>query len=77
MNKKIILVIFSIILIIGSAYFVMDYLENEPQNNDVHNRSFVKNCIPGGPDKIVPAIGIYNSTHTFDLRFCTWVPIEK
>lgn len=74
MNKKIILVIFSVIFVIfSSAYLTMDYLFNEQQNKEAHNSRFVKNCIPGGPDKIVPSIMIENKTHYFDLGDCVWI----
>jgi len=77
MNKKIILVIFSAILIIGFAYLTMDYLFSEQQNKEAHNNRFVKNCVPGGPDKVVPSIRIENKTHHFDLGNCVWVPIRN
>ncbi|MBS1268182.1 MAG: hypothetical protein MAG458_00904 [Nitrosopumilus sp.] len=77
MNEKIILILIGGILIsIGSVYFIIDYMVNEQQNKDAHNNRFVKNCVPGGPDKVVPSILIENKTHQFDLGICIWNPIK-
>jgi hypothetical protein len=71
LNKKLILIT-GILVSIALTFFIIDYTVNDQQNEDAHNNRFVKNCIPGGPDKIVPAILIENKTHTFDLGYCVW-----
>ncbi|MEE9572930.1 MAG: hypothetical protein V3W20_07780 [Candidatus Neomarinimicrobiota bacterium] len=38
---------------------------------------YVTDCIPAGPDDIVPSIGIYNQTHTFNLSTCVWEPMKN
>ncbi len=33
----------------------------------------IKDCIPGGPDKLVASLAIQNETHHFDLVNCIWI----
>jgi len=74
MNKKIIIIIFSAILIsVTTSYLILDYNFTIKQNEEAHNNRFVKNCIPGGPDKVVASVLIENKTHTFDLGSCVWL----
>ena len=42
------------------------------QDKEIKEFPFVKDCQPFGPNDGVPLIGIYNNTHGFDLRDCTW-----
>ncbi|WP_232202932.1 MULTISPECIES: hypothetical protein [Nitrosopumilus] len=72
-TRLLIIIGIGILIVVSSTYFTIDYLENKQQNEDAHNNRFVKNCIPGGPDKIVPSILIQNQTHEFDLGNCMWI----
>lgn len=46
------------------------------QDKDVKKSELVKNCKPAGHNEYLPSIGIYNNTHGFDLRTCTWSPTD-
>ena len=73
MNKKIILVIlFGILISITGIYFILEDNWSNKQNEKIHNHPSVKNCVPALDDEAVIAIGISNSTHSFDLRNCIW-----
>ena len=47
------------------------------QDKELKNSHWVQNCVSDEPDRIVPAIGLFNHTHSFDLRTCTWHPTER
>ena len=42
------------------------------QDKEIKEFPFVKDCQPFGHNEYLPSIGIYNNTHGFDLRTCTW-----
>ena len=46
------------------------------QDKELKKSDWVQNCIPVGSDGIVPAIGLFNHTHSFDLQTCSWKPTE-
>lgn len=74
MSKKRKLVIFVIIIIgIILAFFNIDFILNEIENEKSHNNKWVKNCIPADTHEVVPLIGIENRTHHFDLSKCKWI----
>lgn len=78
MNNKIILIIVgSVVISLFATYLILDYNFTYEQNKSIQESSFVKNCIPGGPDKIIPAIKLENSTHEFNLGNCEWYEKNK
>ncbi|MCH9657773.1 hypothetical protein K0U27_03590 [archaeon] len=46
------------------------------QNQELKKSDWVQNCIPAEGYQAVPSIGLYNHTHSFDLRTCSWNPTE-
>ena len=46
------------------------------QDQEIKKSDLVQNCIPSESNQIIPSIGLYNHTHSFDLLTCTWNPTE-
>ena len=42
------------------------------QDTELKQSHWIQECKPAGPNQGVPAIGLYNNTHGFDLLTCTW-----
>ncbi len=53
-------------LVVFDQYFIIE------QDKDVKKSELIKNCKPAGHNEYLPSIGIFNNTHGFDLRTCTW-----
>lgn len=58
-------------LVTLDQYFIIE------QDKDVKKSELVKNCKPAEHNEYLPSIGIFNNTHSFDLRTCTWYPSEN
>ena len=70
------LVIVGIITAIIVSLLVSDQYYLSLQDQEIKKIDWVQNCTPVGPEGIVPSIGLYNHTHSFDLRTCNWNPTE-
>jgi len=46
------------------------------QDGEIKESPFVKDCQPAKLGDATLLIGIYNNTHGFDLRTCTWYPTD-
>ena len=43
---------------------------------ELKKSDWVQNCVPLEFHQVVPSIGLYNHTHSFDLQTCIWNPTE-
>jgi len=68
---KIVIALFVIASLLVTIVTLDQYFIIE-QDKDVKKSELVKNCKPAGHNEYLPSIGIFNSTHGFDLRTCTW-----
>ena len=65
-----------LIAIFVSSLLAADQYYLSFQDKELKKSDWVQNCVPAGPDVIIPSIGLYNHTHSFDLQTCSWDPIE-
>lgn len=63
----------AIIMIENDGNVLVQSDDDKCEGPNCENR-YVTDCTPAGPDDIVPAIGIINQTHTFNLSTCVWEP---
>jgi len=68
---KIVIALFVIASLLVTIVTLDQYFIIE-QDREIKEFPFVKDCQPVGVNGGVPLIGIYNNTHGFDLRTCTW-----
>ena len=47
------------------------------QDRELKKSDWVQYCVPVESDAIIPSIGLFNHTHSFDLKTCTWSPVER
>ena len=69
--KIMIAIAITTISLLASDQYYLSY-----QDKELKKSHWVQNCTSDEPDRIVPAIGLFNHTHSFDLRTCTWHPTE-
>jgi hypothetical protein len=74
--KTRLLIISGVIGIIAISLLVSDQYYLSLQDREIKNSDWVKNCVPPKDHQVVPSIGLYNHTHSFDLLTCTWHPTE-
>lgn len=74
--KSRVLIIIGIIAMIVVSLLVADQYYLPLQDKELKKSDWVQNCVPAGPNQAVPAIGLFNHTHSFDLRTCSWNPTE-
>ena len=72
-NRYKILIVIAITI---TSLLVSDQYYLSFQDKELKKSHWVQNCTFDKPDRIVPAIGLFNHTHSFDLRTCTWHPTE-
>ena len=70
------LIIMGIITMIMTSLLVADQYYLSWQDKELKKSDWVQNCIHIGTDSVVPSIGLYNHTHSFDLQTCSWNPTE-
>ena len=70
------LIIIGIITAIPLSLLAADQYYLSFQDKELKKSDWVQNCIPVGSDGIVPSIGLFNHTHSFDLQTCSWEPTE-
>ncbi|PIW35965.1 MAG: hypothetical protein COW26_01615, partial [Nitrosopumilales archaeon CG15_BIG_FIL_POST_REV_8_21_14_020_33_23] len=78
-NKKMktrFLIIIGIIITILASLLASDQYYLSLQDKELKKSDWIQNCVPVGTDGIVPAIGLFNHTHSFDLRTCNWSTTE-
>ena len=73
-NKN--LIILAAVVVIVISLLAADQYYLSLQDKNLKESNFVQNCVPAGPDRIAPSIGLFNHTHSFDLLTCTWSPVE-
>ncbi len=73
---KIIYKILIVITIIAFSLLVSDQYYLSYQDKELKKSDWVQNCLPAEDYQVVPSIGLYNHTHSFDLLTCTWHPTE-
>ena len=71
MSKILILIAILVPSLLAADQYYLSLQDQELKKSD-----WVQNCVPVGPDAIVPSIGLYNHTHSFDLQTCSWNPAE-
>lgn len=71
MKTRLLIVLGTIVIILTSSLVANQYYLSL-QDKELKQSDWVQNCVPGGPDKAVPLIGLFNHTHSFDLSTCTW-----
>ena len=69
-------------IIIGFVIVILSLLVSDQyylslQDKELKKSNWVRNCVPVGSDAVVPSIGLFNHTHSFDLRTCDWNPTEN
>jgi len=64
-----VIVVATLVSLLASDQYYLSFQDKELKKSD-----WVQNCIPVGSDGIVPSIGLYNHTHSFDLQTCSWKP---
>jgi len=69
--KILILIAISVSSLLAADQYYLSFQDKELKKSDL-----VQNCVPVGPDGIIPVIGLYNHTHSFDLRTCAWHTTE-
>ena len=74
--KSKLLIIPGIIATIVVSLLVTDQYFLSLQDKELKKSEWVQNCVPAQPNRAVPAIGLFNHTHSFDLRTCTWNTTE-
>ena len=72
-NRYKILIVVAITI---TSLLISDQYYLSSQDKELKKSHWVQNCTSDEPDRIVPAIGLFNHTHSFDLRTCTWHPTE-
>ena len=65
--KILVVVAITITSLLASDQYYLSFQDKELKKSD-----WVQNCLPVEDNQIVPSIGLYNHTHSFDLRTCTW-----
>lgn len=75
--KKIILIFLILFCIILIGPIIIDQYMIIEQDKSIKNSDWVQDCIPVKPGELVKWPGIYNHTHGFDLRTCTWFDSDK
>ena len=70
--KILIVTAITITSLLASDQYYLSFQDKELKKSD-----WVQNCLPVEDNQIVPSIGLYNHTHSFDLRTCTWYPTER
>ncbi|KAF6246367.1 hypothetical protein C6990_09580 [Nitrosopumilus sp. b3] len=71
-----ILIIVGIIVVILASLLASDQYYLSYQDQEIKKSDWVQNCVPPKEHQVVPSIGLYNHTHSFDLLTCTWHPTE-
>jgi len=74
--KTRLLVILVIVSAIPLFLLVSDQYYLSFQDKELKKSDWVQNCVPVGTGGIVPPIGLFNHTHSFDLQTCSWNPTE-
>lgn len=69
--KILIVIAITTISLLASDQYYLSF-----QDKELKKSHWVQNCTSDEPDRMVPAIGLFNHTHSFDLRTCTWHPTE-
>lgn len=75
--KTRLLIILGIIALIGVSLLVADQYYFSLQDKELKKSEWIQNCVPAPPNRAVPAIGLFNHTHSFDLLTCTWNTTER
>ena len=71
-----ILIILAISVAIPASLLAADQYHMSWQDKKMKEFDWIQNCVPAGPGVIIPSIGLFNHTHSFDLKTCTWSPTE-
>ncbi len=71
-----ILTILAISVAIPASLLAADQYYLSWQDKKMKEFDWIQNCVPAGPGVIIPSIGLFNHTHSFDLKTCTWSPTE-
>lgn len=58
-------------LLVADQYYI------SLQDEELKKSDWVQNCVPPESYQVVPSIGLYNHTHSFDLLTCTWNTTER
>ena len=74
MKSRLLIIVLIGIITSSLAVLGISYIQFEAElEESIQNSSWVKDCIPAGPNDVVATIGIENKTHHFDLRNCVWL----
>ena len=71
-----ILTILAISVAIPASLLAADQYHVSWQDKKMKELDWIQDCVPAGPGVIIPSIGLFNHTHSFDLKTCTWSPTE-
>ena len=74
--KTRLLLISVIVAAISVSLLASDQYYLSWQDKKLKESDWIQNCVPVGSDGIIPAIGLFNHTHSFDLQTCSWGSTE-
>ena len=63
-------IIAGIIVAILVSLLTVDQYYLSLQDQEIKKSDWVQNCVPPVSNQVVPSIGLYNHTHSFDLMTC-------
>ena len=76
-TKKLTITVAVVSVLLAVHFIIWDFAERSTAEwgRNLNDFGLVKYCVPTDFEHAhVPAIDIKNSTHTFDLKNCTWNP---
>ena len=69
--KVMIVIVITTISLLASDQYYLSF-----QDKELKKSNWVQNCTTAEDYQVVPSIGLYNHTHSFDLRTCIWHATE-
>ena len=71
-----ILIVLAIVAAAAISLLAADQYYLSLQDRELKKSDWVQDCVPVESDAIIPSIGLFNHTHSFDLKTCTWSPVK-
>ena len=75
--KTRLLIIPVIVVAVSLSLLAIDQYVIALQDEEIKKSDWVQNCTLPESHHVISAIGIYNHTHNFDLRTCTWITTDR